>query len=146
MTIAIAADHGGFELKEKLIAYYAAKGINLLDLGTHSSDSCDYPDMAGRMCEKIKSGDVETGILICGTGIGISIAANRYKGIRAAVLYSDDVAALVRQHNNANIAVLGGRTMSFEEAARRMDIFLNTGFEGGRHERRIGKLDNLGDC
>jgi len=146
MTIAIASDHGGFELKQHLVAYYAKKGISLLDLGTHSSDSCDYPDIASLMCEKIKAGEAEAGILICGTGIGISIAANRYKGIRAAVLYSDEVASLARQHNNANIAVFGGRTMKFDEVTGRMDIFLNTGFDGGRHERRIGKLDNLEGC
>lgn len=146
MATAIASDHGGFELKQHLVAYYAKKGISLVDLGTHSSDSCDYPDIAKVMCEKIKSGEVETGILICGTGIGISIAANRYKGIRAAILYSDDVAALVRQHNNANIAVFGGRTMGLDEAAGRMDIFLNTAFDGGRHERRIEKLDSLEGC
>lgn len=141
MTIAIASDHGGFELKQQLIAYYGAKGLALQDLGTHSSDSCDYPDIAKVMCEKIISGAVELGILICGTGIGISIAANRCKGIRAAILYSDEVAALVRQHNNANIAVFGGRTMTFDEVAKRMDIFLNSHFEGGRHERRVNKMD-----
>lgn len=146
MTIAIASDHGGFELKEQLKEYYAQKGISLFDLGTHSSDSCDYPDIAKVMCDKIKAGEVETGILICGTGIGISIAANRYKGIRAALLYSDEVAALVRQHNNANIAVFGGRTMSFADAARRMDIFLETAFDGGRHERRVNKLDREEGC
>lgn len=146
MTIAIASDHGGFELKEQLKVYYAKQGIILEDLGTHSSDSCDYPDIARAMCGKILSGEVKTGILICGTGIGISIAANRYKGIRAAILYSDEVAALVRQHNNANIAVFGGRTMSFDEAARRMDIFFAAEFEGGRHERRVTKLDREEGC
>lgn len=146
MTIAIASDHGGFELKEHMIAYYAKKGISLLDLGTYSSDSCDYPDIAKAMCEKITAGEVTVGILICGTGIGISIAANRYKGIRAAILYSNEVAVLARQHNNANIAVFGGRTMRFEEATGRMDIFLNTVFEGGRHERRICKLDVAEGC
>lgn len=110
-------------------------------MGTYSSESCDYPDIAKAMCDRILSGEAETGILICGTGIGISIAANRCRGIRAAILYSDEVAALARQHNNANIAVFGGRTMTFAEAARRMDIFLQTAFDGGRHERRISKLD-----
>lgn len=123
MKIAIASDHGGFDLKEQLKEYYAGKGIKLDDLGTYSSESCDYPDIAKAMCDRILSGEAETGILICGTGIGISIAANRCRGIRAAILYSDEVAALARQHNNANIAVFGGRTMTFAEAARRMDIF-----------------------
>ena len=134
MKIAIASDHGGFDLKEQLKEYYAGKGIKLEDLGTYSSESCDYPDIAKAMCDRILSGEAET-------GIGISIAANRCRGIRAAILYSDEVAALARQHNNANIAVFGGRTMTFAEAARRMDIFLQTAFDGGRHERRISKLD-----
>lgn len=141
MNIAIASDHGGWTLKSELTEYYAAKGILLEDLGTYSEDSCDYPDIAARMCDAIAQGKADTGILICGTGIGISIAANRRKGIRAAVLYSDEVARLAREHNNANIAVFGGRTMAFEDVARRMDIFLQTAFAGGRHQRRIGKLD-----
>lgn len=144
MKIAIASDHGGVELKSKLINYYKKQSVILEDLGTYSTDSCDYPDIAEKMCKQILSGDSDTGILICGTGIGISIAANRHKGIRAAILYNDDVARLTREHNNANIAVFGGRTMTFEDAARRMDIFLNTEFEGGRHLRRINKLD--GEC
>lgn len=139
--IAIAADHGGWEMKKSIIEYYQAKGINLNDMGTYTSDSCDYPDIAAKLCESLLKGEVETGILVCGTGIGISIAANRHKGIRAAVLYSDDVARLAREHNNANIAVFGGRTMSVEEVCRRMDIFLTTDFLGDRHLRRIEKLD-----
>ena len=127
MKIAIASDHGGFDLKEQLKEYYAGKGIKLDDLGTYSSESCDYPDIAKAMCDRILSGE--------------AIAANRCRGIRAAILYSDEAAALARQHNNANIAVFGGRTMTFAEAARRMDIFLQTAFDGGRHERRISKLD-----
>ena len=141
MNIAIASDHGGFELKAQLIEYYKNKGISLQDMGTYSSDSCDYPDIAEKLCQAILSGETETGILVCGTGIGISIAANRHKGIRAAVLYDDDVARLAREHNNANIAVFGGRTMKKEDVFRRMDIFLKTEFEGGRHQRRIDKLD-----
>jgi len=141
MNIAIASDHGGWELKEKLIKYYQEKGIKLLDLGTHSEESCDYPDIAKDMCNAILDNKANIGILICGTGIGISIAANRVKGIRAAILYSDEVARLTREHNNANIAVFGGRTMTFDEVIKRMDIFLNTDFTGGRHERRINKLD-----
>ena len=117
------------------------KGLNWKIWGHIRPSSCDYPDIAKAMCDRILSGEAETGILICGTGIGISIAANRCRGIRAAILYSDEAAALARQHNNANIAVFGGRTMTFAEAARRMDIFLQTVFDGGRHERRISKLD-----
>ena len=139
--IAIASDHGGWDLKAELIEYYKNKGINLQDMGTYSNDSCDYPDMADKLCRAILNKEVETGILICGTGIGISIAANRYKGIRAAVLYNEDVARLAREHNNANIAVFGGRTMNKEDVFKRMDIFLQTEFLGDRHLRRIEKLD-----
>ena len=145
MKIAIASDHGGFDLKAQLMSYYQKKGLALQDMGTYSSDSCDYPDIAEKLCQAILAKEYEMGILVCGTGIGISIAANRYKGIRAAVLYSDDVARLSREHNNANIAVFGGRTMAQEDVCRRMDIFLNTEFEGGRHQRRINKLDREGE-
>ena len=145
MKIAIASDHGGFELKSKLIEHYKNKDIQLADLGTYSAESCDYPDIAEKMCQAILSGKHQTGILICGTGVGISIAANRHKGIRAAILYDDDVARLAREHNNANIAVFGGRTMKEEDVIRRLDIFLNTGFLGDRHLRRIEKLDREGE-
>lgn len=139
--IAIGSDHGGFELKEKLINHYKNQGINFADLGTHSSDSCDYPDIADKMAESVLKGEVDLGILICGTGIGISIAANRHKGIRAAILYDDFTAEMARLHNNANIMVFGGRTMTFEDVVRRIDIFLKTKYEGGRHQRRLDKLD-----
>ena len=143
MKIAIASDHGGFELKENLKKYYENQTVNLIDLGTSSTDACDYPDLAEIMCKKILAGLVDLGILICGTGIGISIAANRNNGIRAAVLYSDEVAELTRLHNNANIAVFGARTMTFDDVVKRIDIFLNTDFEAGRHLVRINKLDNF---
>lgn len=139
--IAIGSDHGGFELKEKLINRYKNQGVNFIDLGTHSSDSCDYPDIADKMSESVLKGEADLGILICGTGIGISIAANRHKGIRAAILYDDFTAEMARLHNNANIMVFGGRTMPFEDVARRIDIFLKTRYEGGRHQRRLDKLD-----
>lgn len=143
MKVAIAADHGGFELKEKLKEYYHNQALELIDLGTDCTDSCDYPKIAEQMCKNILDGQADLGILICGTGIGISIAANRHRGIRAALLYTDDVAKLAREHNNANIAVFGGRTMSFEDVVRRMNIFLATKFEGGRHERRINMMDDI---
>lgn len=141
MKIAIASDHGGFELKQKLIEYYAEKSLNLCDLGTHSIESCDYPLIARKMTDAVLNGNADLGILICGTGIGISIAANRVKGIRAALLYDEDAARLARQHNNANIAVFGGRTQKFEDVVKYFDIFLNAMFEGGRHQRRIDELD-----
>ena len=139
MKIAIASDHGGFELKQKLIAHYAQNGMVFTDLGTHNTDSCDYPDMAKKMAETILSHSADFGILICGTGIGISIAANRYHGIRAAVLYDDFVAEMAKKHNNANVLVFGGRTMKQEDVIKRIDIFLNSEFEGGRHNKRLEK-------
>lgn len=141
MNIAIASDHGGFELKEQLIEYYAKKGIILQDLGTHSTESCDYPLIARKMTNAVLNKEADLGILICGTGIGISIAANRVKGIRAALLYNAEVACLAKQHNNANIVVFGGRTQKFEDVVSYLDAFLNAEFEGGRHLRRIGELD-----
>lgn len=141
MKITIAADHGGFTLKENLKKYYEKQGINLIDLGTYSEESVDYPDIAELMCKNILESAADIGILICGTGIGISIAANRHKGIRAALLYSEEVARLAKQHNNANVIVFGGRTMAPEDVIKRIDAFLGSEYEGGRHGCRIGKLD-----
>lgn len=141
MKIAIASDHGGFTLKQELIKHYASKGLTFADLGTHSEDSCDYPDAAKAMAQYLRDQKADLGILICGTGVGISIAANRYHGIRAALLYDDFVAEMARKHNNANVLVFGGRTMKTADVIRRTDIFLNTAFEGGRHLRRIEKIE-----
>ena len=142
MKIAIASDHGGFELKQNLIEYYKKQGLMLEDLGTYSTQSCDYPDIADKMAQVILSHNADLGILICGTGIGISIAANRHKGIRAALLYDDFSAEMAHKHNNANIICFGGRTMKPEDVIRRIDIFLHTDYEGGRHQQRLDKLDD----
>lgn len=141
MKIAIASDHGGFELKERLKAYFAAKNMMLEDLGTDSTDSVDYPDFAKKMARHILGKKADLGILICGTGIGISIAANRFKGIRAALLYNAAAAEMAKKHNNANVVVFGGRTMKFEDVAANLEIFLNASFEDGRHQNRINKID-----
>ncbi|MBR6663383.1 MAG: ribose 5-phosphate isomerase B [Alphaproteobacteria bacterium] len=142
MKIAIASDHGGFELKQKMIEYYAKQGIFLDDLGTNSTESCDYPLIARKMTDAILEKKADFGVLICGTGIGISIAANRVKGIRAAILYNEDVARLTREHNNANIAVFGGRMQKFEDVVKYFDIFMTTDFsEENRHQKRICELD-----
>ena len=141
MKIAIASDHGGFDLKQKLIEHYQKQNIFLEDLGTDSNESVDYPDFGAKMARHILSAKADLGILICGTGIGISIAANRFKGIRAALLYDDFTAEMAKKHNNANIIAFGGRTMSFNDVVRRIDIFVQTEFEGGRHLKRIEKLD-----
>ncbi len=141
MKIAIASDHGGFEMKQALIKHFADKGVGLTDLGTHDTCSVDYPDYADKMADYILSKQADLGILICGTGVGISIAANRHKGIRAALLYNDFVAQKAKEHNNANIIVFGGRTMNIDDVIRYCDIFLNATYEGGRHQQRLNKLD-----
>ena len=146
MKVSVGADHGGFGAKSELVEFLKLKKIEVIDEGTMSSESVDYPDFAEKVCQDILSGRAQLGILVCGTGIGISIAANRHKGIRAALLYSDEAARLAKLHNNANIAVFGGRTMSVQEMEQRLDIFLNTEFEGGRHIRRLEKLDVYGGC
>lgn len=141
MKIAIASDHGGYELKSYIIEQYAKSGIKFDDLGTNSEESCDYPLIADKMADYIVNKKADLGILVCGSGIGISIAANRHKGIRAALLYNEQVAALAKEHNNANIAVFGGRTQTKEEVMKYLDIFLNTPFSNGeRHLRRIAQM------
>lgn len=141
MKIALAADHGGYQMKNLIAQNLKNQGFDVQDLGTNSEESVDYPDFAQRVVQEILSQKAELGILVCGTGIGISIAANRHKGIRAALLYDDYVAQVAREHNNANILCFGGRTMKIEDVMRRIDIFLNAKYEGGRHDRRLCKLD-----
>ena len=141
MIISAGADHGGFELKDKLAAFLREKGFTVIDNGTNSPDSVDYPDYAKAVARDILEKRADYGLLVCGSGIGISIAANRFRGIRAALVTNPDYARLSRQHNNANVIVFGGRFTAFEDAKNWLEIFLSTGFEGGRHERRIAKLD-----
>ena len=141
MKIAIGSDHGGFETKEFLKQTFLQKGLALEDVGTYSTESCDYPMIADKMAEVVLNKQADFGVLVCGTGIGISIAANRHKGIRAALLYNEETAALAREHNDANVAVFGGRTQAKEDVARYLEIFLKTPFSGGeRHCRRIKEL------
>jgi ribose 5-phosphate isomerase B len=139
-TIALAADHGGFELKALLVKDLTAAGRPILDLGTNSADSVDYPDYADRLAAALKDGRATRGVLVCGTGIGISIAANRHRHIRAALCHDETTARLCRQHNDANVLVLGGRVIGAEVARACLDVFLSTKFDGGRHERRVAKL------
>lgn len=141
MKIALASDHGGYQMKNIIAQNLKNQGFEIDDLGTNSEESVDYPDFAQRVVQEILSQKAELGILVCGTGIGISIAANRHKGIRAALLYDDYVAQVAREHNNANILCFGGRTMKIEDVMRRIDIFLKAKYEGGRHDRRLCKLD-----
>ncbi len=140
-NILIAADHGGFELKKDIKNFvFNNHNINWIDLGTHSNESVDYPEYGFKMAEAIKNGDAEQGIIICGTGIGISIAANRYSHIRAALCTNAEMAKLTREHNNANVLALGARIISKETALECVQTFLGTEFEGGRHQRRVNKL------
>ncbi|MBO4698769.1 ribose 5-phosphate isomerase B [bacterium] len=141
MIISAGADHGGFELKDKLAGFLRQKGVTVIDNGTNSPDSVDYPDYAKAVARDILEKRADFGLLVCGSGIGISIAANRFKGIRAALVTNPDYARLSRQHNNANVIVFGGRFTSFDDAKNWLEIFLSTAFEGGRHERRVAKLD-----
>ncbi|MGB1361092.1 MAG: ribose 5-phosphate isomerase B [Alphaproteobacteria bacterium] len=136
-NIVIASDHAGFELKQDIVSYLKEKGMNVIDLGTNSGDSVDYPDYANKLANAIKNGDADTGVLVCGSGIGISIAANRHKHIRCALVTSPNEAMLSRQHNNANVVALGARIISKDTAFSCVDTFLSTDFEGDRHQRRI---------
>lgn len=139
-AVAIAADHGGFALKDQLKA--AFPNVNWLDLGTNSGDSVDYPDFAKKLAEAIKEGKAARGVLICGSGIGISIAANRYAHIRCALVHDVTGARLCRQHNDANVLALGARVIGQEVARDCVDVFLSAEFEGGRHQQRVDKLSS----
>ncbi|MEH6631882.1 MAG: ribose 5-phosphate isomerase B [Halopseudomonas aestusnigri] len=139
-TIVLAADHAGYELKDLLKEDVIALGYDVLDLGTNSPDRVDYPDFGAALAKAIQSGEADTGILVCGSGIGISIAANRHTGIRAALCHDETLARLAREHNDANVLVLGSRTTGIEVAKASLNTFLNTEFAGGRHIGRIEKL------
>lgn len=139
-TVAIAADHGGFDFKSLLIPELRSFGFEVLDLGTISPDSVDYPDFADALATAIREGRAARGVLICGTGIGMSIAINRHRHIRAALCHDGITARLARQHNNANVLVLGGRVLGSETAKECVQVFFATAFDGGRHERRVAKM------
>ncbi len=141
--IAIASDHAGPDYKKRLIEYLTAKGYTCLNMGTDTEDSVDYPIYAHKVCEKVLSGEAALGILICGTGIGMSIAANKHAGIRAGLCADPESAALTRQHNNANVLCMGARILSFEKVVEITDAFLGAEFLGGRHQRRVDMLENL---
>jgi ribose 5-phosphate isomerase B len=140
VQLVIASDHGGYELKARLVEAYQDRGLRFIDVGCSSTDSVDYPDYAQLAIEEIAAGRCDRGILICGTGIGMSIVANRHMIIRAANCYDEHSARMSREHNNANILCLGARVLSFEEATAIVDVWLQTEFEGGRHQQRINKF------
>ena len=141
--IAIASDHGGYALKEHIKAYLAAKGITCQDFGTNSAESCDYPIFGKAAAEAVASGQCEKGIVICTTGIGISITANKVKGIRCALCADSLSAELTRRHNDANMLAMGAGMVGPNLAERIVDVFLSTGFEGGRHARRVGLITQM---
>ena len=140
MKIVIGSDHGGIHLKEVLKQHLAERGVEVSDAGTYTEESCDYPDIALKVCREITAGKAERGILVCGTGIGMSMAANEVKGIRAALCGDVFSAAMSREHNNANVICLGERVLGAGLAARILDAWLDTEFAGGRHERRVNKI------
>lgn len=143
MNIAMAADHGGYELKNILRDYLTEKGHTVNDFGTDSEKSVDYPDYALLCCSEVTSGKADFGILVCGTGVGISIAANKVKKIRCGLCPSPEIAALVKQHNNANVIALGGRFTDAETAKKIVDAYMSAEFEGGRHQGRIDKISEI---
>lgn len=141
--LAIGSDHGGYELKEQIKAHLEARNVEFKDFGTYSPDSVDYPDIAEKVCSSIIGGECENGILVCGTGIGISIAANKIDGIRAALCSDTFSAKMTKQHNNANVICLGGRVTGPELAFSIVDAWLDNEFLGGRHQNRIDKIHAL---
>lgn len=141
MKLSIGSDHAGYAYKEEIKKYLSNKGYEMIDVGTYSTESCDYPEYGKEAAKKVACGEAEYGILVCSSGEGISIAANKIKGIRCGIAYNDDVARLIRQHNNANMIAFGASFMALSDVLRRIDIFLSTPFEGGRHERRVNKID-----
>lgn len=141
MKIVIGSDHAGFEMKQILIEYLKSKNVSVNDKGTYSAERADYPDYGHAVANAIINKEADFGIVLCGSGIGISIAANRHKGIRAALCWNSEIAALARQHNDANVLALPARFISKEEAFKCIDVFLSEKFEGGRHRERVEKID-----
>jgi ribose 5-phosphate isomerase B len=137
----VASDHAGFALKEKLKETLDRLGIAYEDDGTHSAEAVDYPDFGKKVALAVSRGDADRGLLVCGTGQGMAMTANRYRGVRAAVPSDEETARLSRQHNDANVLALGGRTLDPAMAERILEVWLNTPFAGGRHERRVRKID-----
>jgi ribose 5-phosphate isomerase B len=138
--IVIGSDHAGFEYKEAIKQYLVKNNIEIIDVGTHSTESCDYPDYAHAAAREIESGNVEVGILICGSANGVAITANKHQEIRAALCWQNEIASLARQHNDANIICLPARFVTIDEAEEMVHTFLTTEFEGGRHQKRVEKI------
>ena len=141
MKILIASDHAARELKSQLAAHARERGHDVVDLGPDGPDSVDYPDVAHDLASRMAAGEASRGVLLCGTGIGMSMTANRHRGVRAALCHDAYTAELARRHNDANVLCVGGRTTGPAVAVQMLDIFLATPFEGGRHQRRVGKIE-----
>lgn len=146
MKIAIGADHAGFSLKEGLREALIRKGVEVVDFGTVSSESTDYPDYAKKVARAVSEGAAERGILVCSTGVGMSIAANKVKGVRAALAYNTEEVGLTRAHNDANVLAIGAKYVGLEQAEEMVDAFLSTPFDGGRHQRRVSKMMAIEDA
>lgn len=140
MKIAIGGDHAGFEYKKEVISFLESKGVEVEDFGPFSEESCDYADFAHPVAESVETGSSEYGILICGSGQGVAMTANKHKGIRAALCWLPELAQVTREHNNSNILCMPARFVSVEIALQMVEAFINTPFEGGRHERRVNKI------
>ena len=141
MKVVLASHHAGYMYKQEIKSFLKGKGVQVVDVGTNSIESCDYPIFAHEAAKKVAAGDVDYGILVCSSGEGIAIAANKTKGVRAGIGYNDDVARLMRQHNNANMIAFGATFMKLPDVLKRIEIFLKTPFEGGRHERRVNERE-----
>jgi ribose 5-phosphate isomerase B len=140
ITLALGSDHAGYQYKEKIKAHVSQKGLQFQDFGTFSEDSADYPDFAHPVASAVEKGEKALGILVCGSGNGVCMTANKHAGIRAALCWNEELATLARTHNNANILCLPARFVPVETALAIVDAFLAATFEGGRHERRVGKI------
>lgn len=140
MKIAIGSDHAGFPLKEGVLKYLSTQDVETVDLGTHSAEPVDYPDFGIKVARMVASGEIERGILICGSGVGMSIVANRFPGVRAALCLDTEMAIMSRKHNDSNILVMAGRKTDMESAGSIVEAWLETEFEGDRHQRRLDKI------
>jgi ribose 5-phosphate isomerase B len=143
MKIAIGSDHGGYDLKEQLKYYLIKNGYEVNDVGTYSKDSCHYPEFAIKCAKQVSEGVCQFGVIVCTTGEGVTMAANKVKGVRAGLAYNVDVARLMREHNDANVMTLGAKFTTFKEASERLDAFLNAKFLEGRHAIRVQMINNL---
>jgi ribose 5-phosphate isomerase B len=141
MRVYLGSDHAGFEMKEALKSYFDRRGLDVTDVGAHSEDSVDYPEFAHEVAQAVATGDADRGVLVCGSGIGMAMAANKVDGIRAAMVTDPELAKMMRLHNDANVITLGGRYIPQELAEEILDAFFDTEFEGGRHQRRVEKIE-----